>query len=96
MAAGALVLTEAGGKVTKGDGSPFNVFAKSIIASNTHLHEQARCGRSLGRALCDLALCNGEWERLPAGSGKCRNRVPARFCALERTCYMTGRRFASS
>lgn len=42
MAAGALILTEAGGKVTKGDGAPFNVFAKSIIASNTHLHEQAR------------------------------------------------------
>ena len=38
MAAGALVLTEAGGAVTKGDGSPFSVFAKSIVATNGPLH----------------------------------------------------------
>jgi myo-inositol-1(or 4)-monophosphatase len=34
MAAGALVLTEAGGVVTKGDGSPFSVFSRSVIACN--------------------------------------------------------------
>ena len=34
MAAGALVLSEAGGCVTKGDGSPFSVFARSVIACN--------------------------------------------------------------
>jgi myo-inositol-1(or 4)-monophosphatase len=38
MAAGALILTEAGGEVTKGDGRPFSVFAKSIVATNGALH----------------------------------------------------------
>lgn len=40
MAAGALILKEAGGRVTKGDGSPFTIFSKSVIASNSALHEQ--------------------------------------------------------
>ena len=39
MAAGVIVLQEAGGTVTKGDGRPFNVFTKSMIASNTALHQ---------------------------------------------------------
>ncbi len=39
MAAGALVLTEAGGRVSKGDGAPFSVFAKSVVATNGALHE---------------------------------------------------------
>ena len=38
MAAGALILTEAGGCVTKGDGAPFSIFAKSIVASNGPIH----------------------------------------------------------
>lgn len=39
MAAGALILTEAGGKVTCGDGRPFSVFSRSVVASNGPLHE---------------------------------------------------------
>jgi len=38
MAAGALILQEAGGRVTKGDGAPFSIFAKSILASNGAIH----------------------------------------------------------
>ena len=67
MAAGALVLSEAGGTVTKGDGSPFTIFAKSIIASNGPLHGPvlehvgAACGR-LTAAGFDLE----DWY-IPAG-----------------------------
>lgn len=34
MAAGALVLTESGGTITRGDGSPFSSFTRSMVASN--------------------------------------------------------------
>ncbi len=42
MAAGVIILQEAGGHVTKGDGTPFSIFAKSMLASNTALHPAVR------------------------------------------------------
>jgi myo-inositol-1(or 4)-monophosphatase len=40
VAAGALIITEAGGRVTAIDGSPFAVADGSIAASNGHIHEE--------------------------------------------------------
>ncbi|MBL7158122.1 MAG: inositol monophosphatase [Candidatus Omnitrophica bacterium] len=40
MAAGALILEEAGGKITQFDGSPFTVYDKELLASNSKLHSQ--------------------------------------------------------
>ena len=40
MAAGVLVVEEAGGKVTTMDGSPFSVFDRSIIASNQGIYDE--------------------------------------------------------
>ena len=39
VAAGAVILTEAGGRVTLWDGRPFDVFGRSILATNAHLHD---------------------------------------------------------
>lgn len=39
MAAGVLIVEEAGGKVTTMDGGPFTVFDRSIIASNQGIYE---------------------------------------------------------
>jgi len=39
-AAGALILEEAGGKITKFDGSPFTVYDKELLASNSKLHSK--------------------------------------------------------
>ena len=39
-AAGYLILTEAGGRVTRMDGNPFSVFEKTILATNGILHNQ--------------------------------------------------------
>lgn len=38
MAAGALAVTEAGGKVTDFKGGPFTIYSKEILASNSMLH----------------------------------------------------------
>lgn len=48
--------------MTKGDGSPFNVFAKSIIASNTLLHEEmlAQVGPAT-RGLGPKGLSMADW-----------------------------------
>jgi myo-inositol-1(or 4)-monophosphatase len=40
LAAGALIVEEAGGKVTKIDGKPWNVKAQALLASNGFLHEE--------------------------------------------------------
>ena len=40
QAAGALVVEEAGGTVTTMDGRAFSVFDRSVLVSNTHLHDQ--------------------------------------------------------
>ena len=40
QAAGALVVEEAGGTVTTMDGRAFSVFDRSVLVSNTHLHQQ--------------------------------------------------------
>ena len=39
MAAGQLILKEAGGKVTRFDGSPFNIYDDEILASNGLVHQ---------------------------------------------------------
>lgn len=38
MAAGVLIVEEAGGQVTRMDGGPFTVFDRSVVVSNGHLH----------------------------------------------------------
>ena len=38
-AAGAILVQEAGGKVTTCEGEPFTPFLKSIVAANPHIHE---------------------------------------------------------
>jgi myo-inositol-1(or 4)-monophosphatase len=38
MAAGALIVSEAGGKLSTMAGKPFNPYSESIVASNPHLH----------------------------------------------------------
>ncbi len=40
VAAGALVVTEAGGRVTGMDGTPFDPVAAHLVASNGHVHEE--------------------------------------------------------
>ncbi|HSD82488.1 MAG TPA: inositol monophosphatase family protein [Anaerolineae bacterium] len=40
IAAGALMVTEAGGQVTMPDGSAFDLFARKIVASNGPIHEE--------------------------------------------------------
>jgi len=40
VAAGALIVTEAGGRVTGMDGTPFDPVAAHLVASNGHVHEQ--------------------------------------------------------
>lgn len=39
-AAGALILTEAGGKVSSFSGNPFSVYEREILATNRHLHSE--------------------------------------------------------
>ena len=39
MAAGALIVTEAGGRVTQVDGEPFTPYARSVLATNGLIHE---------------------------------------------------------
>ncbi len=40
MAAGSLLITEAGGKVTDFSGGPFNIYLKEILATNGKIHKQ--------------------------------------------------------
>lgn len=40
VAAGALIVSEAGGKVSDFRGAPEDIFGKEILASNGHIHEQ--------------------------------------------------------
>jgi myo-inositol-1(or 4)-monophosphatase len=53
VSAGALMLEEAGGRITGMDGTPFNAAAGHLVASNGHLHDQMlaviRGFRSLNR-----------------------------------------------
>ncbi|CAG9466087.1 unnamed protein product [Pedinophyceae sp. YPF-701] len=68
MAAGALMIEEAGGKVTTMDGKDFTAFDKTILASNsTKLHEAIQ--EKTGPAVADLASKGVEFERwfIPEG-----------------------------
>lgn len=40
IAAGTIIVKEAGGKITAMDGSPFNLNDQDILASNSHLHKE--------------------------------------------------------
>lgn len=40
MAAGAILITEAGGKITDFTGSPFSIYKKEVIASNGFVHDE--------------------------------------------------------
>ena len=40
MAAGSLLVTESGGKITDFSGGPFNIYMKEILASNGKIHKQ--------------------------------------------------------
>jgi len=40
VAAGVLLVTEAGGKVTKLDGSPYSIYSEDILATNGLIHEE--------------------------------------------------------
>jgi myo-inositol-1(or 4)-monophosphatase len=40
LAAGTLLVTEAGGRVTRYDGSPFILDGRQMLASNARLHEE--------------------------------------------------------
>ncbi len=48
MAAGSLLVTEAGGKVTDFSGGRFNIYMKEILASNGKIHQQ----------MIDVLKCN--------------------------------------
>jgi myo-inositol-1(or 4)-monophosphatase len=39
MCAGSVLVTEAGGRVTRYDGSPFSIYGREVLATNGHLHE---------------------------------------------------------
>lgn len=42
MAAGQIILTEAGGVVTRFDGSPFTVYEKDMLATNKFIHDEMK------------------------------------------------------
>jgi myo-inositol-1(or 4)-monophosphatase len=42
VAAGAIIIEEAGGRVTDFDGRPFDPFSQKALASNGHIHEEMR------------------------------------------------------
>jgi myo-inositol-1(or 4)-monophosphatase len=50
VAAGIVILEEAGGRVTTADGSAYSVFDRSLLATNDALYEQV-C-RNFGRMDC--------------------------------------------
>ncbi|MDI6733224.1 MAG: inositol monophosphatase family protein [Planctomycetota bacterium] len=53
-AAGALILTEAGGKITDFKGNPYSPFTNTeILASNKYIHQQ----------MLDVIRANSEWRR---------------------------------
>jgi myo-inositol-1(or 4)-monophosphatase len=49
VAAGTLIMQEAGGKVTKFDGSPVSIYDQEILATNGFVHQQ----------MVDVFLSNG-------------------------------------
>jgi myo-inositol-1(or 4)-monophosphatase len=49
MAAGSLIVQEAGGTVTLATGEPFSPYQRSILASNTHLHKMIQRELSASR-----------------------------------------------
>jgi myo-inositol-1(or 4)-monophosphatase len=45
VAAGIVILEEAGGRVTTADGAAYSVFDRSLLATNDALYEQVMCRR---------------------------------------------------
>ena len=54
VAAGSLIITEAGGKVTDFQGRPFNVYSEEILASNGLIHQ------AMLQAIREIALKGGD------------------------------------
>lgn len=70
VAAGIVILEEAGGRVTTADGAAYSVFDNSLLATNDALYEQVRCRISVTyMSVCDCAAVACSWHRfqtLPA------------------------------
>jgi len=54
VAAGSLIITEEGGKVTDFQGRPFNVYSEEILASNGLIHQ------AMLQAIREIALKGGD------------------------------------
>ena len=49
MAAGSLIVTEAGGQVTHFRGGPFSIYSKQILATNGRVHDEMRSVLKIGQ-----------------------------------------------
>jgi myo-inositol-1(or 4)-monophosphatase len=65
IAAGALIVQEAGGTITDASGRPFTVEGHDVVASNAHLHQQMLDVLAMGRNGHGTGKPNEETERLP-------------------------------
>ena len=68
VAAGAVILEEAGGRLTTADGRAYSVFDRSLLATNDALYEKV--GAGLRRAACMCAL-HGARNCAHARDGRC-------------------------
>ena len=68
MAAGALMVQEAGGTISDPYGNPFRVDGNDILASNGHLHDAMVGVLAMGRNGHGAGKPNAETERLPDAS----------------------------
>jgi myo-inositol-1(or 4)-monophosphatase len=67
IAAGALIVQEAGGTITDAYGKPYTVEGHDVVASNGHLHQQMLDVLAMGRNGHGTGKPNEETERLPGG-----------------------------
>jgi myo-inositol-1(or 4)-monophosphatase len=65
IAAGALIVQEAGGTITDAYGKPFTVEGHDVVASNGHLHQQMLDVLAMGRNGHGTGKPNEETESLP-------------------------------
>jgi myo-inositol-1(or 4)-monophosphatase len=59
VAAGIVILEEAGGRVTTADGSAYSVFDRSLLATNDALYEKVCTGVDRGGAPVHRLRCHG-------------------------------------
>lgn len=67
IAAGALIVQEAGGTITDAYGKPFTVEGHDVVASNGHLHQKMLDVLAMGRNGHGTGKPNQETESLPGG-----------------------------